>query len=125
MGDPGLGLPHAPTLLADALDEDHLLALGAQAEQGFRVPGADLFALNAIGDGLGQLEQSHHVGDRAAIDLETFCQVLLGASVLGQIPLEGHRLFDGVEVLALEVFDDRKFGDQAIVGFADLGSDGL
>jgi hypothetical protein len=43
--------------------------------------------------------------------------------VLVQIAFERECLFDGVQVLALQVLDDGQLGDQAIVGIADAGGD--
>ena len=45
--------------------------------------------------------------------------------MLIEIPLKGESLFNRVEILPLQVFDDGEFGDQAIIGFADAGGNRL
>ena len=60
-------------------------------------------------DGVGQLQQPDQVGDRRAIDLQPAGQFLLGHSVALQVLLEGEGLFQCVQVLALQVLDDRDF----------------
>ena len=119
------GFADAPAFLTDALDEGQLFALATEAQKGFCVPCADLFALDRVGDDFREFEQSHHVRDGAAVDFESFGEIFLGAAMFCQVAFERHRFFDGVEILALEVFDDRKFGHETIVGLAEFGADGF
>ena len=67
-----------------------------------------------------QLQQANQVGDGRAIDLHAGGQLFLRALVLIDVPLERLGLFDRVEVLALDVFDDGQLGHLAVVDFADL-----
>ena len=67
-----------------------------------------------------QLQQAEQVGDRRAIDLHAAGQLFLRALILIDVPLERFGLFDRVEVLALDVFDDGELGHLAIVHVANL-----
>ena len=44
--------------------------------------------------------------------------------MLIEVALERERLFDRVEVLALQILDNGQFSDEAVVGFADARGDG-
>ena len=73
--------------------------------------GGDFAAAQAVQHRLGQLQQPHQVGDGRAVDLQPPREILLRTAVLFQIPFKGQRLFDRIEVLAVQVFHDGQFGD--------------
>ena len=52
-------------------------------------------------------------------------QIILLALVLFDVPLERQSFFDRVQILALQVLDDRQFGDQTIVRFANFGANAM
>ena len=110
-------VPNAHPFRLDALAEVDLLDLVTQRQQRPSVTGRDLPATDCVQHAEGQFEQSHQVGDRRAIDLQTVGEIFLRTVMLVEISFERHGLLDRIEILALQVLDDRQFGDQPIVGF--------
>ena len=74
----------------------------------------------AVGDKtpgrLGQIQQPQRVGDMRAAFADDFRQLRLGIAKIGPKPLIAARFLDRVEILALDVLDDRQLESLAIVG---------
>ena len=69
-------------------------------------------------DRIGQREQSQRIGDRRAALAEAPRQIFLREAVLIDQARKAGGFFDRIEVLALQVLDDRDFERIAVVGFA-------
>ena len=67
-----------------------------------------------------EFEQSQKVGNGGALFTDSLAQSLLRELVLVDELAEGEGYFNGVEVFALNVFDERHFGDLAVVGCAHI-----
>ncbi len=74
-------------------------------------------------DLLGEVEQADQVRDGRAVEAEPAGELLLGPAVAGEVVAEGGRLFERVEVLALEVLDHRQLADPLVVEVHDAGGD--
>ena len=85
--------------------------------------GCDFIALDAFGNRFWELEQAHHVGDGAAVDFQSLCQVLLGAAMLCKVTFERECFFDGIEIFALQVLDDGEFCNKAIICITNFCAD--
>ena len=68
---------------------------------------------------LGQIQQPQRIGDMRAAFADDFRQLRLGIAKIGPKPLIAARLLDRVEILALDVLDDRQFQSFAIIGFVN------
>ena len=73
----------------------------------------------------GQFEQTQEVGDGGAFLADALAQPFLGEVVLVDKFPEGQRDFDGVQVLTLDVLDERHLGHLAVVGRSDVGRNGV
>ena len=62
-----------------------------------------------------QLEQSQQIADRRARTADRIGRLLMGDPELGDEPVQGARFFQRIEVLALDVLDERH-GDGGLVG---------
>ena len=69
----------------------------------------------------GQFEQAQEVGDCGALLADALAQALLRQVILIDEFAQGERDFDGVQVLALDVLDERHLGDLAVIGGAHIG----
>ena len=67
----------------------------------------------------GKLQQADQICDRRAVDVQPAGEIFLRALVSLQILRERRRLFQRVQILALQVFHDRQFGHLAVVGIAN------
>ncbi len=115
-----LGGADAPAFHVDAGGEANLFLLVAKRQQR---PGMALrdFALLDHPLHVGrQLQQADQIRHGRAIDVDAGGDFFLRAMVLVDVPLERLRLFDRVEVLPLDVFDDGQLGHLAVVDVADL-----
>src|SRR5436305_8228899 len=79
----------------------------------------ELTVADEILNGLSELQQSQGIGDGGAA-LANFGRdfILLELKLLDELRVT-LRFLHGIEVLTLEIFDEGKFKDGAIVGFAD------
>ncbi len=77
------------------------------------------FAADGVEDLGGQVEQADQVGDGRSIDAQPAGELFLGAAVAREVFAEGAGLVDGVQILALEVFDHRQLEDALIVEHQD------
>ena len=68
-----------------------------------------------IADLLGQPQQPHVVGDRRPILADRFGDLFLGQAELVAEAAIGVRFFDRIQILALDVLDERR-GQQLVVG---------
>ena len=68
---------------------------------------------------LRQLEQAQRVGHRRAVLADPLRQLLLRVAELVDEPLVGLGLFDRVEVLALQVLDERELVGLALLDVLD------
>ena len=70
-------------------------------------------------DRVGEREQSQRVGDRGAALAEPSRELFLREPVLVDEMLKAGGLFERIEVLALQILDDRKLEGLAVVARAD------
>ncbi len=83
------------------------LQLGVrEAGQHLGVAGGELAVPDPALDLRGQGEQPERVGDRGALLADPLGDLLLGQAQIVDQRLEGGRLLDGVQLLALEVLDE-------------------
>ena len=87
-------------------------------EQGARMAHRELSGSNAGAHLLGQTQQAKVIGDRRAVLADRDGNLLLRQSRLVAEPLVGLRFLDGIEVLALDVLDQRGLEEFLV---ADLG----
>jgi hypothetical protein len=92
-----------------------------EGQQSARVAEAELAGLDAGLHGGRQAQQAEEVGHRGAVLAGARGHLLLGHVELAGEPLEGARLLHGVQVGALQVFDD---GDLHRLLVGDLAQDG-
>ncbi len=78
-------------------------------EQGAGVAGGDAALFDKLTNGSFELEQTEGVGDGGAIFSGALGDLLLSEVELVGKALEGVGLLDGIEILALEVFDEGHF----------------
>ena len=62
-----------------------------------------------------KLKQAHQIGDMAARLMDDLGQRFLGMAIIAHQPGIGFRLFDGVQILALDILDKRYFKCLGIV----------
>lgn len=123
LGDQRLGGAHRELIFDDLLGNG-LLSFGVrESQENFGVTGRDFFVPQVVLDFGGQFEEPEGVGDGGA----AFANLLRGF-VLSEIKLLDKLLqsgcfFDGIQVFALEVFDERQFHHFAVVRFANDGGD--
>ena len=97
---------------------------GFEGEESAGVAEGDVAGLDVLLDGCRELEEAEEVGDAGAVFAGARGHLLLGeVEVLGEA-LVGAGLLHGVEVGALEVFDDGHLHRLAVGDFADDGRDG-
>ena len=109
--------PGAPTaLLDDPLGQPGRIL---RRDQRAGVAGRQRAVDQHVADHVRQLQQPQRVGDMAAALADHLAEVGLGIAVLVDQLLVALRLFDRVEVGALDVLDDREFERGAVVDVAD------
>ena len=111
------GVAHRQAPLRDQRADFDLLAALREAEQGARVTHLELAPLDECGDLRRQLEQAQQVRDRGARTADGIRRLLVRDAELADEPLERARLFERVQVLALDVLDERH-RDGGFVGHA-------
>jgi len=72
------------------------------------VAGRDRAGFDRLDRKLGQTEETDALGNRNAVLPDPLAEGFLGQAEVTQQPLNGARLFDGVEVGALQVLDQRQ-----------------
>ena len=119
------GLLHQVLDAADAqpfalnpLTEFHLLVFVIQRQQGPGMPLRDRPATKCRLHIFGQLEQADQIGHGRAVDLQPPGELFLGALVALQVLMERCPFFECIQILALQVLDDRDLGGQAIIDVA-------
>ena len=76
-------------------------------EKGAGMAGGEAALFEQFLDWLFQLQQADGVGDGGAVFSSALGDLFLGEVEFVNQPLEGMRLLDGVQIFALEVFDER------------------
>lgn len=125
LGDQGLGGAHGELVFDDLIGKG-LLSFGVRkSQENFGVAGRDFFVSQIALDFGRQFEEPEGVGDGGA----AFANLLSGF-VLSEIKLldelsQSGRFFDGIQIFALEVLDERQFHHFAVVRFANNGGNGF
>ena len=105
--DERFGLAHREAARDDVARRAPLIGFVGERQQRARVPHRQAARRDLGPHFVGQLEQPQEVGDRRAILADGGRDVfLLQVELVGE-PAVGERLFDRVQVLALDVFDQR------------------
>jgi hypothetical protein len=112
--DQMLGLAHGVAARGDLLAQADLLQR-LDAEQGPCMPHVDASGHQQVLDRLRKLQQPQQIGRGAARAADGLRRLLVGEGKLGDQPLHALRLFQGVEVLALDVLDERH-GQRRLIG---------
>ena len=101
-----LDLPDVQALLHHLVGRRHRIG---HREQGPRVAGGDRAVLDQLLDLERQGQQAEHVGDMASALAQRLRQGVLGMAELVHQPLVAFGLFQGGQVLPLDVLDQRDF----------------
>ena len=120
--DGALHLAHRPAVL-DALFGELALRLFGNGHEGARVARGELALPHERDDFRRKRQKAQRVGDGGAGFAETVREFLLREVVLVHELLHRVRRFDGVEVLALQIFDEAYFADLALRVVLDDGGD--
>jgi hypothetical protein len=102
--------------------EQQLLFSSGQAENHLRVADRKPAFAQKFLDRLGQFEQPQRIGHRRAALADLGRDVLLRELELFRELRVAVRLLDGVQIFALQIFDERQLQHRAVVGLA--GDDG-
>ena len=102
----GLGFPHRQAAMHHHPRQLRLIFL-RQGEQGAGVAHAEQPLVDQLLDRLGQFQQAQQVADGDAGAADRLGHLHVGQLELVDQALQGHRLFQRVEVLALDVLDQR------------------
>jgi hypothetical protein len=94
-----------------------------EAHEGFGMAKAELVGYNELQDLLRKFEETEEVGDRGAVFAGALRHLFLGESEFAGEALVGVGLLDGIEILALEVLDDRDLHCLLVRDLADDGRD--
>ena len=88
-----------------------------------RMPHLQLAVLEQLAHFRGELEQAQQVTHAGTGAADRFGRLLMGEPELADEALERARLFQGIEVLALDVLDERHRNGGFIGNMADDGRD--
>ena len=111
-----LGLAHRKPVLDDPLGQPGRIGC---RDQRARMAGRQRAVDQHVADHVRQLEQPQRVGDMAAALADDLAEIGLRIVVLVDQLLVAQRLFDRIEVGALDVLDDREFERRPVVDVAD------
>ena len=114
-GHEGLGLADREVLGDDPAAGGTLALRVGQPQQGAGVARGDLAVADGAEDLVGQLQQPDQVGDGRAVQAQPPGELFLSSTVTAEILAKGRGLFDGIEVLSLQVFDHRQLEDALVV----------
>ena len=92
-----------------------LLTARRQAEQGARVPHFDAALLQQVLHLVGEVHQPQQIADRGARAADRLRRGLVGQTELLDQPAQGARLLQRIQVLALNVLDERH-RDRRLIG---------
>ena len=84
------------------------------------MPHADLFCANGNLHWPRQLKESHIIGDGTSVLSETISKFFVGEIAFFNKSLEGNGNLDGVQVFALNVFDQGHFEQRLVVCFPNV-----
>src|SRR5690348_2317584 len=76
-----------------------------------------------IPNGLWQLQQSQRICDMAAALADNLTEIVLGVSIFGDELLIAKRLFESIEIGALNVLYDRNFQRGLVINIPDNNRD--
>src|SRR6516162_3478449 len=111
----GLGLAHRQTLARDQQRDLGLLASLAEAEQRAGVTHLEGALLEELAHLGRELQQAQEVRDTRARAADRLCDLLMRQAEFAHQALERARLLEGIEVLALNVLDERD-RDGSLIG---------
>jgi hypothetical protein len=109
-----LGLAHRIALGGNAVGELHLAGLG-QRQQRAGVAHVDLAGHEQVLHRLGEVQQAQQVAGGGTRAADGVGRLLVGHAEFVDEALDAHRLLERVEVLALDVLDERH-GERGLVG---------
>ena len=101
-------LPH------DNIHQQPLFLVRLEGKQDFGVPNGDSPLLEERLRIRVQVKKPHGVGDRGSALADAFGDLILGETEIAMEPFVGAGLFDGIEIFALEVLDQRELEHLAI-----------
>src|SRR5579871_5849345 len=85
-------------------------------QQGAGMTGGQLFRSHEVADFHGKLQQSYGIGYRSPLLAGLLADLVVTKSEFGSHALEGEGQLDGVQVFALNVFDDGEFEHLFVAG---------
>ena len=110
-------------MLLDVFGGFTLERLALKGEEGAYLPGREDAVREKCLYGCGQAQKAYTVGDRRAAACDAAGKLFLREFELAGEALVGTRLFDGVQILTLEVLDERHLGKLGIRRNAKYGGD--
>ena len=123
MGDQRLGLADVQAVLQDALGGELLVLFAGQAENDLGVADREPAVAEVALDSGRQFEQAQGIGHHGAALADLGGDFLLRELELLDELRVALGFLDRVEVLALQIFDERQFEHRAVVGLADDDGD--
>ena len=121
----GFGLPDVQFIVDDLLQYLELLLLAFDVDQCACMSHGDMSVADGDLHFGGQFEQAQEVGDGAAALADLVAKLFLGQVALVDETLVGDGHLYGIEVFAMDVFDERQFKHLLVVGDADKHRNGL
>ena len=119
-----LHLPNGIALFLNLVEEFHLQFGASQREQGAGVALVHVLVAQRHLHLCRQLEQAQIVGNRGAVLAHLLRKLVLREAVLLDEVLIGEGYFDGVEVFALNVLNERHLHHRFVARRADIGRHG-
>jgi hypothetical protein len=113
--------PHGRALADDEVHQKSLLFMGFEGKEHLGVAhGNPTLLEKRLGVRL-QIQKPHGIGYRGAALADTLGDLILRQAEITVEPCVGPRLFDGIQVFALEVFNQREFEHLSVARLADDG----
>jgi hypothetical protein len=119
MGHEGLGLTDIEAVAQNAFGDVYLMFFAREAEDDFGVADGEAGVAEIALELRREFEQAEGIGHDGTAFADLGGDFLLGELELGNELGVALGLFDGIEVFALEIFDQGEFENGAVVGLAD------
>ena len=119
LGDESFGLADVQAVFDDALGGEVLLLLSGQPEDDFGVTDGEAAVAQITLEGRREFEETERIGNDGTAFADFDGDLFLGELKLGNELRVTLGFFEGIEVFALQVFDQGEFEDGAVVGDAE------